>query len=152
MLPDPLFGDKPVRSSLVAVESVCVNSYPESATRPAIWDGFQEAHTRIVDVHAPGEIWVSGEFVVDTEDPTHAQVHLRVPAGAPVGVDAREVLDWLNDPENTERLSCDLSALVDVPEDDPVAYLIHEYAQAVHEAFTMHGPSGVKGFPILPLP
>lgn len=151
MLPEPLFGESPVHTSLSTVETVCVNRYPESATRPAIWDGFEEAHTKVVDARAPGEVWVSGEFVVNKEDPDFAQVHLHVPAGAPINETTRELFEWLNDKTNTERLSCDLSTFVGVPDDDPQAFLIQEIEQAFLDIFSTHGETGVKGFPILDL-
>jgi len=152
ILPEPLFGPKPVVSSVRQVEAVCVNHYPESATRPHIWDGFQTAHTKVLDSQAPGELWVSGDFVVDHEDPKSAKVHLRVPAGVSRDDRLLDVLGWLNDRSNTERLSCDMTALVDFPPDDPKIHLVREYAEILLDSFTAHGDSGKKGFPILPVP
>lgn len=48
-LPEPLFGFSPVVSTIAQVEAVCVNHYPTSATRPYIWEGFQTAHSKVVD-------------------------------------------------------------------------------------------------------
>ena len=139
-----------VRSSLSQVESICVNRYPASATRPAIWEGFQRRTPEVVNTDAPGEMWVSGDFVVDHEDPDYAQVHLRVPPVA-ITIETREVFEWMHDAKNTERLSCDLSAIIKVPEDDPQSLIIKEYADFMLETFVAHGEFGRKGFPILDL-
>lgn len=147
----PLFGSEPVQSSLGQVETVCVKRYPESATRPPMWEGFQTAHIRILDAAAPGEIWVSGEFVVDEEDPRYTQVHLRVPAGVPLTDEISDVISWINDPKTTEQLACDLSVIAEVPDDDALAPLIREQADFIFDYFTAHGEFGRKGFPILPL-
>jgi hypothetical protein len=150
--PEPLFGPKPVVCSVGQVESVCVGHYPESATRPHIWEGFQTARSRVVDAQTPGNLWVSGDFVVDHEDPNSAQVHLRVPAGVPRDARLLELMGWLNDTTHTERLSCDLSVLVECPPDDPQCDLIREYDEILLNFFTAHGDSDTKGFPILPVP
>ena len=147
----PLFGREPTHSSLNQVETVCVKGYPESATRPPIWEGFGQAHGRIVEARTPGELWVGGEFVVDEEDPDTAQVHLRVPAGVPFDDDLADVVNWVNDRGTSDRLGCDLTAIVEIPDDDPWAHLVREFAESVLDAFTSHGESGRKGFAILPL-
>lgn len=151
-LPEPLFGPTPVVSSVGQVETVCVNHFPDSATRPHIWEGFQTAHSRVVDAKTPGKLWVSGDFVVDHEDPDYAQVHLRVPVGAPRQDGLLDLLSWLNDKEQTEQLACDLTALVEFPPDDPAYPLLKEYADSILESFTAHGDEEKKGFPIIPLP
>lgn len=150
-LPEPLFGSNPVVSSVSLVESVCVNHYPESATRPHIWEGFQTAHTKVVDAKTPGKLWVSGDFVVDHDDPDFAQVHLRVAAGTTRESALLDLLGWLNDKDQTERLSCDLSALVEPAPDDPAFHYVQEFAEIVLDSFTAHGDAGKKGFPIIPL-
>jgi|LakMenEpi03Aug12_release.lakeMendotaPanAssembly.Ray.scaffolds.fasta_scaffold120697_4 hypothetical protein len=151
-IPEPLFGLVPVVSSVPQVEAVCVNHYPESATRPHIWEGFQFAHTKIVNANTPGKVWLGGDFVVDSEDPNYAQVHLRVPAEYPKNDSLLDLLSWFNDKEQTEKLACDLSALVEFPPDDPAYSLVSEYAEIVLNAFTAHGDRDKKGFPIIPLP
>jgi hypothetical protein len=151
-LPEPLFGPTPVVSSVGQVESVCVNHYPESATRPHIWEGFQTAHSKVLDSKAPGKLWVSGDFVVDRDDPDFAQVHLRVPAGVTRESSLLDLLGWLNDRSQTERLSCDLSALVESTPDDPGYHRVQEFAEIVLDSFTTHGDKDKKGFPIIPLP
>ena len=151
-LPEPLFGPSPVVSSVAQVESVCVNHYPESATRPHIWEGFQTTHTKVAYAKTPGKLWVSGDFVVDHDDPVFAQVHLRVAAGVPRDGLLLDLLGWLNDPSQTERLSCDLSALVEPAPDDPAYHYVREFAEIVLDSFTTHGDAGKKGFPIIPLP
>lgn len=149
--PDPLFGDKPVQSSLSQVETVCVHGYPKSATRPPMWEGFQIAHSKIVEAQTPGEVWVSGEFVIDEEDPRFTQVHLRIPPGAQLTDEVSEVFSWMNKNESTEHLACDLTAIAEVPANHPTAHLIREYADVIYDSFTGHGEFGRKGFPILPL-
>ena len=151
-LPEPLFGPTPVVSSVGQVETVCVNHYPESATRPHIWEGFQTAHTKVVDAKTPGKLWVSGDFVVDHEEPRFAQVHLRIPSGVSRDDSLLELVGWMNDKAHTERLSCDLSALVEFPPDDPKIHLIKEFEEIILDSFTAHGDTGKKGFPILPVP
>lgn len=150
-LPEPLFGPSPVVSTIGQVEAVCVKHYSTSATRPHIWEGFQAVHSKIVDTKTSGKLWVSGDFVVDREDPDYAQVHLRVPVGSPRHDGLLDLLGWLNDKEQTERLACDLSALVEFPHDDPAYSLVNEYAEIVLNAFTAHGDKEKKGFPIIPL-
>jgi hypothetical protein len=95
---------------------------------------------------------VSGDFIVDHEDPPFAQVHLRVPCGVQRDDSLLKLLEWINDETQTEHLSCDLSALVEFPPDDPKIHLINEYADIVLDSFTAHGDTGKKGFPILPVP
>lgn len=151
-LPEPLFGEKPVDCRPEVVQSVCVAHYPTSSTRPFIWEGFQTAHGKALCAGAPGRFWVSGDFVVDHTDPDHAQVHLRIPLHATRDDKLADLLVWLNDEAQTERLSCDLSALVEPPPDDPARHLIEEYAEILFDSFTAHGDSGKKGFPIIPLP
>ena len=151
-LPEPLFGPKPVVSSVRQVESVCVNHYPESATRPHIWEGFQTAHTKVLDSRTPGELWVGGDFVVDHDDPDCAKVHLRVPVGVPKSDPLLDLLGWMNDKARFDQLSCDLTTLVEYPPDDPKSPLVREYAEILLDSFTTHGESDSKGFPILPLP
>lgn len=151
-LPEPLFGDVPVVCPVNQVESVCVKHYPKSATRPFIWEGFQTAHAKVLDAAAPGKLWVSGDFVVDHEDPDFAQVHLRIPAATPTHDGVLNLLDWLNDKDLPDRLSCDVSALIEPAPDDPGRHLVEEFAGIVLDSFTAHGDSGKKGFPIIPLP
>ena len=50
-----------------------------------------------------------------------------------------------------EHLACDLTAIAEVPDNDPAAHLIREYADVIYDSFTGHGEFGRKGFPILPL-
>jgi len=48
---------------------------------------------------------------VDRDDPDFAQVHLRVPAGVTRESSLLDLLSWLNDRSQTERLSCDLDPI-----------------------------------------
>ena len=151
-LPEPLFGPRPVTCSIGQVEAVCVHHYPESATRPHIWDGFQTARSKVVDSQTSGDLWLSGDFVVDHEDPSFAQVLFRIPAGVPKDAALLDLVGWLNDKTNSEQLSCDLGTLVEYPPDDPKAHFVREYTELLLEAFTAHGDTETKGFPIVPVP
>jgi hypothetical protein len=95
---------------------------------------------------------VSGDFVVDHEDPQSAQVHLRVRAGVTIDDSLLELVGWMGEESNSERLSCHLSALVEFPDDDPKIHLIKEFERILFDSFTAHGDKGKKGFPILPVP
>lgn len=144
----PLFGTEPVKSSLAQVETVCVSKFPASATRPYIWEGFNEAHGKVSLTQPNGEVWISGDFVVDDEDPDFAQVHLRVRPG-PLTPEIEELLTFLNEPDTTERLGCDFSSLIEVPETDPAYGIIDEAAQFFLQEFTEHADGSKKGFPII---
>jgi hypothetical protein len=151
MYDEPLFGKTPVHTSRSIVEKVCVTSFADSATRESIWEGFGIAHTKIQKAGAQGEIWISGDFVDDREDPDYAQVHLRIPEAATITDKVTSVIDWLTSSREAEELSCDTTALVMVPEDDPHHSLIREYHEFYLSEFTAH-ESGRKGFPILTEP
>src|SRR5690606_37668710 len=114
----PLFGTKPVYASLGQVETLCVAKLPDSATRPYYWEGFTEAHGKVCEIRPEGEVWIGGEFVVDEEDPHFAQIHLRIRPGK-LKTEIDELLAFWNDESTTERLGCDFSGLIELPEDDP---------------------------------
>lgn len=151
MYNEPLFGKIPVYTSRSIVERVCVTCFADSATRENIWEGFGIAHMRIQKAGVHGEIWISGDFVEDREDPDYAQVHLRIPAAAKITDEVIAVIDWLTSSREAEELSCDTTALVMVPEDDPHHSLIREHHDFYLSEFTAH-ESGCKGFPILTEP
>ena len=144
----PIFGSNPVKSSLVQVEVLCVSKYPESATRPFLWEGFTIAHDKVLAARPKGEVWISGDFVVDHEDPDFAQVHLRIRPGA-ITPEIDELLSYLNEDKTTEKLGCDFTSLIEVPEGDPAFQIINEAAELFFNEFTEHEEGEKKGFPII---
>lgn len=148
MNPRPLFGSEPVKSSLNTIQTVCVSKYPDSATRPPIWEGFSVAHDKVREVNPPSELWLSGDFVVDLEDPDFAQVLLLAKVSERTE-ELDDLLNFMNDPASREQLSCDVTGFLQVPPDDPNYSYFQEAREAMDEAFSSHGPVGKKGFPIL---
>ncbi len=148
MTPRPLFGSEPVKSSLNAVQTVCVTKYPESATRPAIWEGFNIAHEKVMEVNPPSELWVSGDFVIDLEDPDLAQVLLLAKQCERTD-ELDDLLTFMNDESATDQLACDLAGFLDVPQDNPHYRKFLETRLFFQDVFSSHGPDNKKGFPIL---
>jgi len=151
MFNEPLFGKTPVRTSRAIVESVCVASFADSVTRENIWEGFSIAQAQIQKTRAQGEIWISGDFVEDREDPDYAQVHLRIPDPSTITDEVIAVIEWLTGSREADELLCDTTALVMVPEDHPYHPLIREQHEFYMSEFQAH-ESGCKGFPILTEP
>lgn len=148
----PLFGYAPVSSDMGTLKDRCVFDFPESSTRTPIWEGLNSAWKVANSPAASGEAFVGGDFVVLTEDPSHAKFHVTIAPDVEYTDEIDKVVEWLNNKANREATSCDLSAIADVPPTDSVYHFIQKTKQFYTDLFADQSGDGPFGYPVLSLP
>jgi len=146
----PLFGPTPTTVSLPDLEARCVNSFPDSTSRPLIWDGFKVSHDRITADQFPGWLWISGEFVTCSPEPQSAMVLLRIPAAAVPTTQQNATVDWLRGPEVADSL-CDTYFLQEVDPSDPAYEVYRETEELIREEFCIQPDGSRRGYAIITL-
>lgn len=144
----PILGNQPQAMELAEVEELCVQNFGESISRPLIWDGFSNCHTRIHGNGFIGFYWIGGEFLTNNPEPRSAMLLVRVPADFSISAVQQATVDWLKGNENGDSM-CDTYFLHEVEPDDPDYALFCEIESAIQEEFTLHDDGTRRGYAIV---
>jgi hypothetical protein len=114
------------RLTMLNVEQTCVDSFPLSKSRRALWLGLTTFHGRLIDAGVAGELWIDGSFLTEKIDPKDVDVVVRCShALYDAGTEPQRVaLDWVNE-NQSDTLGCDSYLLLEYPPD----HALHEEGQ-----------------------
>lgn len=147
----PLFGNKPQKVALGVVETKCVKQFPESATRPPIWEGYGKFHDTVTKAACVGSVSIGGEFVTRQDDPDAAVVVLETPPGSEKRPEAHsKTFEWIQDASRQE-LSCHFYIVEGVPQNDPAFQIIEAIREQVHEELRRQPDGTIRGYPVIEL-
>ena len=105
------------------VEQVCVDLFPLSTSRAAIFDGLGVFVEMLEAADVPGQLWIDGGFLTEKIDPKDVDVILKVDgeiynSGT---LEQRQAIDWVNANQKL-TLRCDSYALMQYP----VGHFLHD--------------------------
>lgn len=147
----PIFGAKPQNVALGVVETKCVLRFPESATRPPIWEGYGEFHDAVTKAACAGTISIGGEFVTQQDDPDAAVVLLETPPTPEKRPEAHsKTIEWVQDPRRQE-LSCHFYVVEGVPENDPAFPVVEGIRGELFEELRRQPDGTLRGYPVVEL-
>lgn len=55
---------------MAEVRQACVDAFPDSTTRPALANAFEDVLVRLTEAGIEGELWLDGSFVTDKSNPS----------------------------------------------------------------------------------
>ena len=147
----PLFGDKPQKVALGVVETKCVLQFPDSATRPPIWEGYGQFHDTVTKAACKGSVSIGGEFVTRLDDPDAAVVVLETPPAVEKRPEAHsKTFEWLQDASRQE-LSCHFYIVEGVPQNDPAFQIIEAIREEFIEELRRQPDGSIRGYPVIEL-
>lgn len=109
----PLFPVGLHPTSLTELYRLCVESFPDSVTRPAIFEALSSGIEYLRDTGVPGKLWIDGSFLTDKPDPNDVDILLVLTDTEleQASQKAREAIQWFITQPPGDSL-CDTYTLV----------------------------------------
>jgi hypothetical protein len=118
---EPLFPPGLNTVTTDELRSICVDAFPLSATRKAIFQNLLEVMQRLADNSIVGDLWVDGSFVTSKFNPRDVDIVLCVSFDLYDNCSAgqRAVFDWIESEVLHTDYRCDGYILMEWPVDHP---------------------------------
>ena len=109
--------------TLHELETLCVDGFKFSATRPQVMAGLRLMVHRLESEGIPCDLWVDGSFLTEKIDPEDVDIALRISESSLVGAAPSQsaLLDWFSSRDDTSvaqtkrDYSCDCFMFCEVP-------------------------------------
>lgn len=104
--------------SFEELRNLCVERFPESSSRAALWKNFEQAYEEIISCGLCGELWIDGSFLTEKKEPKDIDLVLRAYGDQyDNGTEEQfDVIDWIDCRDRYEDKGLDTFVIFDYPD------------------------------------